>query len=296
MLVTGSSGLIGTALVRHLSCKSIACHSLDLRSSVPADRIDIRDSVRLAEKLRLVDGIVHLAAVSRVIDGQRNPALCRAVNVEATGDLLKAIFALRRRPWLIYASSREVYGNQTSLPVSEDAEYRPLNVYAQSKVDAEHLVQQARDAGLQTAVARFSTVYGSVYDYVDRVVPAFTLAAVRGGTLRIDGAECALDITHVEDVAQGISRIVDILISGESRLPSIHFASGHSTSLLKLANLANEIGGFKGKIVMSTPREFDVTKFVGNPERARRVLGWESTTDVRTGITRLSQDFLNCAQ
>jgi nucleoside-diphosphate-sugar epimerase len=296
ILVTGSSGLIGTALIGCFNAKNIACLGLDLRSPEPADRIDIRDTARLIKIVSGVAGIVHLAAVSRVIDGERDAALCQAVNVVATGKMLDAALALPRRPWVIYASSREVYGQQDSFPVSEDAKYRPLNTYARSKVDAECLVEEARKAGLQTAILRFSTVYGSVDDHVDRVVPAFVAAAVRGGTLRVDGEECELDATHVNDVALGICRVVDVLLSGESRLPPIHFVSGQPVSLLGLAKLANEIGGSKGRIVTTTPRTFDVSKFVGNPERARQLLGWEATTDLRTGLAQLARDFVQCVR
>ena len=60
----------------------------------------------------------------RVIDGQLDPANCRAVNVEATRNLLAAAAASPRKPWFIYASSREVYGQQDDFPVREDADYR----------------------------------------------------------------------------------------------------------------------------------------------------------------------------
>jgi nucleoside-diphosphate-sugar epimerase len=295
VLVTGSSGLIGTALVRRLTSEDISCRGLDVRSREPASRVDIRETAKLEKMVSGVAGIVHLAAVSRVIDGQRDPVLCRATNVDATGRLLETAISSPRRPWLIYASSREVYGQQDSFPVGEDAEFRPLNVYARSKVDAELLVEKAREAGLRTAIVRFSSVYGSADDHVDRIVPAFVSAAVRGGDLRVDGLGCEFDFTHIDDVAIGISRMINALITGESRLPPLHLVSGRSVSLLQLANLANEIGGGNGRIVASTPRDFDVFKFVGSPDRARRLLGWKATTELRSGVARLARDFRACA-
>ncbi|HEY4975464.1 MAG TPA: NAD(P)-dependent oxidoreductase, partial [Steroidobacteraceae bacterium] len=214
-MITGSSGLIGSAVTRRLSDLGIGCVGIDLRALNAERRIDICDSAALAPFLEGIAGIIHLAAVSRVIHGENNPALCRVVNVDATRGLVEMALAAPRPPWLIYASSREVYGQQDKLPVREDSAFRPLNVYARSKVDAERLLGEAREASLQTAIVRFSSVYGSVNDHRDRVVPAFAAAAMCGGVLRVDGAECCFDLTHVDDVALGVTRVVELLLAGE---------------------------------------------------------------------------------
>jgi len=103
-------------------------------------------------------GVVHLAAVSRVIDGERDPARCWAVNVEGTRTVVEAAQSSPLRPWVIYASSREVYGQPSALPASEDCDRAPLNVYGRSKVAAEDLVTAS---GLAHAIVRFSNVYGA---------------------------------------------------------------------------------------------------------------------------------------
>lgn len=269
----------------------IACVAVDLQAPDPDDRIDICDSGRIARLMAGVTGIIHLAAVSRVIHGERHPARCRAVNVDATRGIIEAALALPRPPWLIYASSREVYGQQDALPVNEDASLRPLNVYAHSKVAAEQLVEKAREASLQTAIVRFSSVYGSVDDHHDRVVPAFAAAAIRGEVLRVDGAECCFDLTHVDDVASGVIRVVELLAGGEQALPPIHFVSGRGITLLELARMSIELGDSNARIHSATPRIFDVHKFIGDPARARAILGWAATTDLKSGLSRLAQSF-----
>jgi nucleoside-diphosphate-sugar epimerase len=295
ILITGSSGLIGAAVAAKLAEAGMSCLGIDLRAPQIEDRIDIRDIDRLAALLQDVTGIIHLAAVSRVIHGQDDPDLCHAVNAGATRAILHAALAAARRPWLLYASSREVYGQQDSLPVSEDAAFRPLNAYARSKVDAEGFVNDAREASLQTAIVRFSSVYGSVDDHRDRVVPAFVAAAVHGGILRVDGIECGTDFTHVDDVANGVARVVEILSSGERMLPPIHFVSGRRTNLLDLAQMAIAIGGARGSIRTAAARTFDVHSFVGDPGRAKALLGWQATIGLHEGLSRLARDFRQCA-
>jgi nucleoside-diphosphate-sugar epimerase len=96
----------------------------------------------------------------------------------------------------------------------------------------------------------------------------------------------------VDDVAIGVAQVVELLMSGERMLPPIHFVSGRRTTLLDLARMATEIGGSKGRIQFAAPRTYDVHNFVGDPERARALLGWQATTDLHTGLSRLALEFL----
>lgn len=242
-----------------------------------------------------IDGIIHLGAISRVIDGERDPARCWRVNAEATGALLKLAARSPARPWMIYASSREVYGQQETLPVPEDAPLRPRNIYARAKAEAERLVGEARAEGLHTAILRFSNVYGDTRDHSDRVVPAFARAAAAAqradAHIRVDGRDCTFDFTHVADVADGIQRVVRLLRDGEAKLPAIHFVSGHQTSLGQLALLASATGGPSLRIVDAPPRDFDVHRFAGDPSRAERLLGWRAATMLADGFKTLAEAF-----
>jgi nucleoside-diphosphate-sugar epimerase len=290
ILVTGSAGLIGRAVVARLRAAGAQTRGLDLRKDAPA-RGDIRDAACLARALADVDGVVHLAAVSRVIWGEQDPPACWAVNVDATRRILDLARAAPRRPWVIYASSREVYGEQDAFPVPESAPPRPLNVYARSKVAAEVLTMQARASGLRSAIVRFSSVYGSVRDHPDRVVPAFAAAAVRGGVLRMEGADNGFDFTHVDDVAAGVVEVARHLHEGERSLPALHFVSGVRTSLRDLAELAASAGASVTHIVEAPPRQFDVRNFHGDPRLAERVLGWRARVPLHDGLAGLVRAF-----
>lgn len=291
VLVTGSDGLIGRSVSALLRTAGAAVIPFDLRAERPQDRRDLLDDGALAESVRAATGIIHLAGVSRVIHGELDPARCWAVNAEATGRLLDHAIAGRRPPWVIYASSREVYGQQDVLPVPESAPLRPKNVYARSKVEAERRVDAARAAGLAAAILRFSNVYGDVADHADRVIPAFARAAAAGGRLRVDGADCTFDFTHVADVADGILRAARLLISGERSLPPIHFVTGVETSLGALAQLAIAAGGARVAAAEAPARSFDVHRFRGDPSRAEALLGWRAAIRLEQGFARLVDDY-----
>jgi UDP-glucose 4-epimerase len=283
ILVTGASGLIGRHLSAHIRRSGIPVRTFDIANS-PAE--DTRDREALAAALRDVEGVVHLAAVSRVIWAERHRALCQAVNVDALKGLLQSCLERPSSPWVIFASSREVYGQSSRFPVGEDAAFSPLNIYARSKVAGENLIAGAAEAGLRAVTCRLSSVYGCVLDHADRVVMAFAGAAARGGAMRVEGAQHAFDFTAIDDVVSGLWRLIQATQSGE-RLPPIHFVTGQATTLLELAQLSARHAAASTVIELAPERTFDVAQFVGDPERAAQLLGWRATIPVAVGVPRL---------
>lgn len=253
--------------------------------------MDVTDATSVAAAIEGCSGIVHLAAVSRVVWGERDPVRCREVNVEGTRNVLTAAARMgRKAPWVLVASSREVYGQAAAFPVPESAPFRPLNVYARSKVDVENMVAASRAEGLRASVIRFSSVYGSTMDHPDRVVPAFARLAARGNVLRMDGQDTTLDFTHVEDVITALHTAIESLSAGAGPLPSLHLVSGRGTTLRELATIAIKAAG-AGAAEPGPPRPYDVSSFVGDPARAKSVLGWRASVTLEAGISRLVEGF-----
>ena len=293
ILITGSEGLIGSALRLTLDSKGSVIAGFDLKG-VGRELGDVRDYQQVRSAVEYSDGIVHLAAVSRVIWGEKDPNVCWNTNVDGTANVVKAVEQMEHKPWLIFASSREVYGNPDYLPVSEDAPLQPVNIYGSTKVEGEKLVRSAQQKGVRVAIVRFSNVYGSTDDHHDRVVPAFTQNALVGEPLRVDGAECTFDFTYLNDVVQGLVSLIQVLReSKESELPPIHFVSGQATTLGELATLSIELTDSESPIQINSPREFDVSKFYGNWDRALGLLGWKHRVDIRQGLKYLIRDYRN---
>lgn len=292
ILITGSRGLIGRALTRRLGEAGYEVVEFDVRLAERAR--DILDVDALRTAANDVDGVVHLAAVSRVIWGEQNPERCRRVNIAGTRNVLDAITRGREQlPWMIYASSREVYGEPVLFPVSEDAPLAPVNVYGQTKLAAERLVEVATlERGLRACIVRFSNVFGDTDDHSDRVVPAFARTAATGGAVRVDGDRSTFDFTCLDDVIDGITLIITQLEGGRS-LPPIHLVTGKPTTLGELADLAIEEGRGQVRKDVAPSRDFDVHKFYGCPERARELLGWSARKPLARGFRELVEAYRN---
>ena len=289
VLVTGSEGLIGSSLCVVLEASGYVVRRFDIRGEGEAFG-DICDRGVLMSAMDDCSGVIHLAAVSRVVWGEKDPQKCTETNVSGTANVISCAHACAhacaQAPWLVFGSSREVYGQSDQLPVTERSKLQPMNHYARTKVAAEQLVSKAKQAGLVSSILRFSTVYGSVHDHHDRLVPAFCRAAIAGSNLRIDGKNNSLDITHVDDVCAAIVKVVEVLASGRA-LPPMHFTSGSPTRLLSLAKLIIGLSLSESDVDFEPPRSFDVANFLGDSNLARREVGWEAKTPLKVGLEKL---------
>lgn len=290
ILITGSAGLVGRALRVELTCKGIDVVGLDLVGD-GSEQGDVRDGHRVRAAMAGCHGVVHLAAVSRVITAEHDPESCWATNVGGLTTVLDAATGQSPHPWFIFASSREVYGQPDRLPATEDAQLDPVNIYGRSKVEGERLVEAARDTGIRTAIVRLSNVYGSTTDHADRVVPAFARAAVVGEVLRVDGLEHTFDFTHIDDTTRGIVALCDLLDGGGDAPPPVHLLTGSPTTLGQLAKMAVDLTGGVASIAEAPCRSFDVSQFYGSPERAGSLLGWKPRVTIQDGLRRFIEDF-----
>ena len=281
VLVTGHCGLIGSHLCPALEADGYLVVGADMRAT-GNECLDILDREALRERMQGCEGVVHLAAVSRVVDAEKNPEACWQVNVDGTDVVLQTARSCGVK-WLVYASSREVYGHVGDQPISEDHPLKPINVYGRSKVAAEELTAAAR-ADMRIATTRFSNVYGGTADHATRVVPAFVRAALAGGTLVVNGANHTFDFVHVADLIDGLKRVVAHLSSGGESLPTMHFVTGKATTLAALADSVLAVAGGGATVTQGPERTYDVAGFVGDGSRAWRELGWKARISVDEGL------------
>lgn len=281
VLVTGSSGLIGRELMTLLKAARIEAVEYDLQTGR-----DICDPDQLSAALQACDGVIHLAAVSRVAWAEAAPQLCHHVNVDGTATLLDRVLAQPTPPWVVFASSREVYGDPAVVPVTEDAPMDPVNHYGRSKAQGERLFHTAQARGLRCAIVRLSNVYGTEHDHPDRAVPALLWRSMAGLELRLSGVDAFFDFVHVDDTANGLMMAALKLASGDGSVPTVHLATGIATSLGELAQAAIKVAQSTSALTILPARSFDVKGFCGHPAKAQQVLGWTPEIPLDQGLRR----------
>jgi UDP-glucose 4-epimerase len=306
ILVTGGLGLIGHNIVRRLLDQGHEVVVTDIRTNyglIPQDeldylmverlekipeiesrmhRVDIADREGIDWLIRTYqpDTVIHLASFPRQKVVNANPQLGSRAMSEGLLNLLEASVKNSVCQFL-YVSSSMVYGDFTD-NVTEQVECRPQGQYGIMKLAGEWLVRDyTRKYGIAHTIIRPSAVYGP-RDVEDRVVSRFMLSAMRGQTLRVNGANESLDFTYVDDVADGI---VAAALQPQANNKTYNITRGRSCTLLDAANLAVRIAG-RGRVEIQDRDLNFPTRGALNISAARRDLGFDPQVDIEEGFQR----------
>ena len=291
ILVTGTSGQIGTNLALRLHREGHEVVGIDKRPNPWTDQIQtsLQDLSTAMEDMGRVDVIVHLAAHAKVHELVELPA--RALeNMMTTFNVLE--FARNRQTPIIFSSSREVYGDVRRFEGYGEAVADfafTESTYSASKIASEALIYSyARCYALPYLVFRFSNVYGrydSDLERMVRVLPLFTREIMHGEPITIFGGDDkTLDFTYVDDCVDGIVRGIDALVGSRVVNETINLAYGEGNTLVRAAELIGEALGLEPTMIMAPPLIGEVTYYVADISKARELLGWEPRTPLAEGI------------
>lgn len=291
--VVGGAGFIGSNLVDALIAGNddvlvVDNFSTGYRSNLNPRaglaEIDVSvDSERLTSALHGCEVVYVTAAMPRVPRSIEDPVGTHEVNVTGVLRTLKAaVDAGARR--VVYSSSSSVYGDQPTLPLTEDMPPNPLNPYACQKYMGEIYARNfARIYGLETVCLRYFNVYGprQVTEGAYRLVIGIFMDQKRQGqplTIHGDGLQTR-DFTWVGDVVRAnmLAGRSDLVGKGEP----INIGAGTEVSIARIAEL---IGG---PVEHVEPRGFDERFKRAGIERARALLGWEPEVQIEEGMRRL---------
>jgi UDP-glucose 4-epimerase len=291
-VVTGGAGFIGSHLCAALAPTADVVVVDDLSrgkaSRLPAHvdlrRASILDAQALDDAMRGADVVVHLAALTSVVECEGDPARCDLVNAEGSRLVLEAARKANVRR-LVFASTCAVYGNG-SPPLSETATVAPVSAYARSKLAAERFLLKPAPGATSTVALRFFNVYGPGQDpnspYA-AAVPIFLTRALAGQPLVLHGGGAQTrDFVFVADVVQAILRA--------ARLPGaggvFNVGSGHPTSIRTLAGSAIQLAASRAVPEDGPARAADVRDSWADTAAARDRLGFQATTTLQDGLAR----------
>lgn len=296
ILITGVLGFIGRSLAEEIISRKLDMdiYGIDIKDVVDENKffvdkikyehLDIRneDDVIAYFKRHTFDGIIHLAAVSRVVVAENNKPNCISTNYKGTKYILQNSVK-KSDCWFIFGSSREVYGEQEIFPVSEDAEKLPLNLYGFYKLEGERLVQ---NMAKKYFILRFSNVYGNSYDIPDRVIPKFVRQAIKGEELVLEGGGQEIDFTFIDDTVDSIIRCIKLLQNDEIQKEILHILPGVSNKITDVIDILKKLG-YQITVKTNPPRTYDVEKFIGEPSKRIKILGNCKFTNLNDGIKNL---------
>jgi nucleoside-diphosphate-sugar epimerase len=306
ILVTGGLGFIGHGVVAQLEAQGHEVVVVDNRNTygiISAEELnplmaerqqqfcthrvfdyDIQDPEGMAWVYRhyLPEMVIHLASFPRQKVVNADPRLGSQTMSEGLLNLLElsARYSVRK---FVYLSSSMVYGNFKDTyfdGVSESHATNPIGQYGIMKLAGEWLVEDyARRTGMVSTILRPSAVYGP-RDVEDRVVSKFILAAMRGGTIQVNGGKESLDFTHVSDAVDGI---VGAAVSDATNNKIYNITRGSARTLLEAAHLVVELVG-QGSIQINPADGNFPSRGQLNINKARTDFGFDPATDIEQGF------------
>ncbi len=283
ILITGGAGFVGSHLVERLVADGQPVHVVDdlsrgsadwLPDGVRLEVVDVRDAHglrRVVEQVR-PETVVHLAAMHFIPDVDGAPELARDVNVGGTRALLDV---LKDSPpqRLLFASTAAVYPNRTG-PIAETCAPAPLDVYGETKLEGERLVEGFASASTTVLLARIFNVIGR-RETNAHVVPDL-VGQLRGGSrsVKLGNLDARRDYTDVRDVADALRRL--LAVDGDAPA-TFNVGSGRSVSVAELVSVCEAVLG-RSVDIESDERRFrkqDRAELVADPGLLRATTGWE---------------------
>lgn len=311
ILVTGGAGFIGhhvsEALLRRgervLGIDNLNAYydpalkraRLERLATCPAYRfveLDITDRNGLATLFAAEPGIrriVHLAAQAGVRHSMIDPYAYIQANVLGHVTLLEAARRLDRLEHLVFASSSSVYGLNDSLPFREtDRVEQPNSLYAATKRSGE-LISHAYGHlhRLPQTGLRFFTVYGP-WGRPDMAYYGFARAIVAGEPVTLyEGEGLARDFTYIDDVVDGVLRVLDLPPDpAVERVRILNLGNHRSEPVSHMVALL-ERALDRPAIVRMVPRPAaDLVATWASVEAVQTLSGWVPQTTLDEGIPR----------
>lgn len=301
VLITGSSGQIGTNLGLQLLDQGHDVFGVDIRPNPWTDKIPtlLQDLSVLFSNFygglgyvpypRDLDIVVHFAAHAKVHELVKQPQ--RALeNITMTFNILE--FCRHNDLPIIFSSSREVYGDIHRYITEEShADFAfTESPYSASKISGEALIYSyAQCYDLRYLVYRFSNVYGR-YDNdlarMERVIPKFIEQISRREQIIVYGEDKILDFTYVDDCIAGVISGIKLLADGQTANQTINLAYGHGHTLATMAEYVGEALSVTPEIVFEPARVGEVTHYVADVGKARALLDYQPQTALREGIVK----------
>lgn len=282
ILIAGGAGYLGGAVTDLLTqtehdilVYDFLLYEETYRKPVPFVYGDIRDSDKLKKYLDWADIVIWLAALVGDPACGLNEKLTQEINTEAVR-YLEDNFKKR----IIFMSTCSVYGASDTI-LDETSQLNPLSLYAQTKLEAEKVLDDAN-----ALVFRLGTLYGISDKFsrirFDLVVNTLVMRAMVHGKINVFGGEQYRPLIHVRDLAQAICKAID---SDKIGIYNLH---SENTTIIEIANLVKQ--HFPDLNVDIAGEMFqDNRNYRVSSQRAEKDLGFAPVLEIEDGIKELKE-------
>ena len=301
ILVTGGAGFIGSHITEYLVQRGDDVTVLDNLNTGRKENLakindkinfvngDIRDYKLLEKLVSDTSSVFHEAALASVQDSFNMKDEYFDVNVNGTENIFK--LAKEYGFKVIYASSSSVYGNPKKIPINENDDRKPINPYAQTKLDGEVLAKKYSEMGVRVIGLRYFNVFGPRQSKEYAGVIKLFLEKIKQKIppkINGDGLQTR-DFVHIDDVVMANILAMDSNIKHEF----FNVGTGNSISILELANAIIRASSLSLEPIHGPELSGDVRATQADTTLIRKLLNWEPTFGLDDWVTKIisNKDF-----
>lgn len=300
ILVTGGAGYIGSHVVEELQKSGFTPIVYDNLSTghaaavpedvqlIEGDIHDVAFAKHIMEQFK-IDAVIHFAANSLVGESMENPAKYYFNNVEGSLHLLEAMRGAGVDK-IVFSSTAAVYGEPEAVPIKEDSNLHPTNVYGRTKLVIEGMLADYDMAyDMRYAALRYFNAAGASptrdigedHSPESHLIPLVlkTAQGVRkqvaifGTDYSTEDGTCVRDYVHVCDLATAhVLALKHLLAGGASRVYNLGSENGFSVR--QIINSAKSVTCVDFPVVEEARRAGDPAVLIASSEKIRSELGW----------------------
>ena len=304
ILVTGGAGYIGSTATAILADRGYEVIVFDDLSMGHADAVDSRatliqgtllDADALRSALAGCQAVIHFAGKSLVGESVEKPELYHHVNVDGTQNLLDAM-AIHGIDKIVFSSSAATYGQPVDDPITEESVASPTNPYGASKLAIDKMITATKISAISLRYFNVAGAFKSSNGWLPErhnpethLIP-LVLRATETNPLKIFGTDwdtkdgtCIRDYVHVVDLIEAHILALDALKPHTHEI--VNLGSGGGYSVREVITTAEEILGRPVPAIESPRRAGDPATLVASIVKAKSLLGWVPTRDLKTMIS-----------
>ena len=274
ILITGIGGFVGSETRKLLEKEGHQVIGYDLM-----DGFDIKDSAQLDEVVRTEgpDRILHLAAIARFGDADREPKLAFETNVIGTANV--AHVAKKYHIPVVYSSTGSVYMPITNFTgtIKEDWPCKGNSVYGCTKYAGELYIRECNPH----IILRYAHLYGKekrmhglIGGFVDRIS--------RGLAPTLYGGKQSNDFTYIKDIARANYAALSAPWDKWNQIYNI--GTGEELSAEAAGKIICEATGWEGEIEIKEARTVDPERFAFDCSKAEIMLGFKAQYNFADGL------------
>ena len=279
ILITGNRGFVGTETEKLLNDCKIETIGYDLM-----DCFDIRDPQQFEAVIqeKRPDRVLHLAAIARFSEADKDGFNCYKTNIQAT-EMIAKITGKYHIP-IVYASTGSVYMPiKREPPITEEFEAIGNSTYGCDKKRGEDVIQRFASPWI---ILRYAHLYGKE-KRMHGLIGGFLERIERGLAPTLNGGKQSNDFTYIKDVAR--ANCLALSASWDKWNQIYNIGTGEEITTEKAGEMVCKVAGYKGKIEKVEARTVDPERFVYDTSKAERMLGFKAEYTFEKGLKDMFQ-------